>query len=161
VARTGRVCERLLCQVTIETTVPTLNDRGSNMQTSSNATGYSSSATPDPTASAASQARAGAAGVGQAAADKVDANRSSAASGLDSAASAIHEKADSLPGGETVRGAAHTAADALSSTADYVRENDVKSMLADVQRIVKNNPGPALLTAAVLGFLVARTFSRD
>jgi hypothetical protein len=30
-----------------------------------------------------------------------------------------------------------------------------------VQKIVKNNPGPALLTAAVLGFLVARTFSRE
>jgi hypothetical protein len=49
----------------------------------------------------------------------------------------------------------------LSSTADYVRENDFKGMLADVQRIVKNNPGPALVVAAVLGFLVARTFSRD
>jgi hypothetical protein len=105
--------------------------------------------------------KAGAAGIGQAAAEKIDANRSSAASGLDSAASAIHGKADSLPGGESIKGAAHTVADVLSSTADYVRENDVKSMLADVQKIVKNNPGPALLTAAVLGFLVARTFSRD
>jgi hypothetical protein len=70
-------------------------------------------------------------------------------------------KADSLAGGESVKGAAYTAADALSSTADYVRENDVKSMLADVRKLVKNNPGPALLTAAVLGFLVARGFSRD
>jgi len=68
---------------------------------------------------------------------------------------------DSLPGGESVKGAAHAAADALSSTADYVRENDLKSMLTDVRKLVKNNPGPALLTAAVLGFLVARTFSRD
>jgi ElaB/YqjD/DUF883 family membrane-anchored ribosome-binding protein len=95
------------------------------------------------------------------AAEKIDANRSSAASGLDSAASAIHEKADNLPGGETVKGAAHVAADALSTTADYVRENDVKSMLADAQKLVRNNPGPALLTAAVLGFLVARAISRD
>ena len=30
-----------------------------------------------------------------------------------------------------------------------------------MQTLVKNNPGPALLTAAALGFLVARTFSRD
>ncbi len=113
------------------------------------------------TSSTISRAKTGAAGMGQAAAEKIDANRSTAAGGLDSAASALHQKADSLPGGESVRGAAHTAADALSSTADYVRENDVKSMLADVQKLVKNNPGPALLTAAVLGFLVARTFSRD
>jgi len=131
------------------------------MQNQSNSTGYSSASTPDSFAPAASRAQAGAAGIGQAAAEKIDANRSSAASGLDSAASAIHEKADNLPGGETVRGAAHTAADALSSTADYVRENDVKSMLADAQKLVRNNPGPALLTAAVLGFLVARAVSRD
>jgi len=131
------------------------------MQTPSSPTGNSSSSTLGATDSTASQVKAGAAGIGRAAADKIDANRSSAASGLDSAASAIHEKADSLPGGESIQGAAHTAADALSSTAEYVRENDVKSMLADVQRIVRNNPGPALLTAAVLGFLVARTLSRD
>lgn len=47
------------------------------------------------------------------------------------------------------------------ATADYVRKTDLKSMMAEAQRIVKNNPGPALLTAAVLGFLVARTFSRN
>jgi hypothetical protein len=86
---------------------------------------------------------------------------SATAGGLDSAASALHQNAEGLPGGDSVKSAAHTAADALSSTADYVRGNDLKGMLADVKKIVKNNPGPALLTAAVLGFLVARTFSRD
>lgn len=35
------------------------------------------------------------------------------------------------------------------------------NVLADVQRIVRNNPGPVLLTAAALGFLIARAFSRD
>jgi ElaB/YqjD/DUF883 family membrane-anchored ribosome-binding protein len=99
--------------------------------------------------------------VGKAAGEKLDEGRSATAGGLDSAASALHQNADRLPGGDSVTRAAHTAADALSSSADYVRENDLKSMLADVQKIVKNNPGPALLTAAVLGFLVARTFSRD
>lgn len=97
----------------------------------------------------------------RAAVDQVDRNRGAAAEGIESAASALHQKADNMPGGESVKGAAHTAADALNSTADYVREHDVKSMLADVQKIVKNNPGPALLTAAVLGFLVARSFSRE
>ena len=111
--------------------------------------------------SATSQTKAKASGLGQAAADKLNENRGAAAGGLDSAASALHGKADSLPGGETVANAAHTAADALGSTADYIRENDLKAMMEDVQKLVKNNPGPALLTAAVLGFLVARTFSRD
>lgn len=120
-----------------------------------------STASGSPSAATSSAGSRAAGGIGQAAADRIDENRSTAAGGLDSAASALHRSADSLPGGESVKGAAHTAADALSSTADYVRENDVKSMLADVQKLVKANPGPALLTAAVLGFLVARAFSHD
>ena len=107
------------------------------------------------------QENEGATGMTRPAAQKIDEDRSAGTGGLDSAASRLHQKADSLPGGESVKGAAHAAADALSSTADYVRENDLKSMLADVGKLVKNNPGPALLTAAALGFLVARTFSRD
>lgn len=107
------------------------------------------------------EAKAKASGVGQMAADKIDEKRGAAARGLDSAADTLHDKADKLPGGEKVASAAHTAADALASTAEYVRENNLKSMMADMQSLVKNNPGPALLTAAALGFLVARTFSRD
>jgi hypothetical protein len=42
-----------------------------------------------------------------------------------------------------------------------VREHDVNSMLADIERLVKNNPGPSLLAAAILGFLVGRTFSSN
>ena len=102
-----------------------------------------------------------AAEMGQKVADKIDENRDAAASGLESAAGALREKADTLPGGERVASAAHATADAVGVAADYVRENDVKSMMADVQRVVKNNPGVALLTAAALGFLIARTFSRD
>lgn len=102
-----------------------------------------------------------AAEMGQRAADKIDENRGTAASALESAASALREKADTLPGGEKVARAAHATADAVGVAADYVRENDLKAMIADVQRLVKNNPGPALLTAAALGFLIARTFSRD
>jgi hypothetical protein len=95
------------------------------------------------------------------AADKIDEKRGAAAEGLDSAADTLHAKADKLPGGEKVARAAHTAADALTSTAEYMREKDLKSMVADMQTLVKNHPGPALLSAAALGFLIARTFSRD
>jgi hypothetical protein len=48
-----------------------------------------------------------------------------------------------------------------SDTMLNVRQHNLKTLLADVQEIVKNNPGPALLTAAVLGFLVARAVLRD
>jgi ElaB/YqjD/DUF883 family membrane-anchored ribosome-binding protein len=91
--------------------------------------------------------------------DKVDANRNVAAQGLEQAASTIRDKADSLPGGETVTDLAHTAADKLTATAGYVRETDVNTMMSDVETLVKNNPGPALLAAAVVGFLVGRAFS--
>lgn len=80
-----------------------------------------------------------------------DEKRSAAAGGMDAAAAALHDKAAS---------AAHTAADAAGTAANYVRDADVKSMLSDLQRVVKNNPGPALVTAAALGFLIARIFSR-
>ncbi len=98
---------------------------------------------------------------GKTAIDKIDENRDTAASGLDSAASTLHENAESLPGGEKVASLAHSAADKLTSTADYVREHDVKSMMTDVEQLVKNNPGPSLLAAAVIGFLVGRAFTTN
>jgi ElaB/YqjD/DUF883 family membrane-anchored ribosome-binding protein len=110
---------------------------------------------------AASQAKNKVADLGRTAADKIDQNRSAAAGGLEGAASTLHEKADSLPGGDKVSTLAHTAADKLNATAEYVRENDVNSMMADVERLVKNNPGPALLSAAVVGFLVGRAFTNN
>ena len=115
--------------------------------------------TPNPDTLGVSKSKA--AEMGQKVADTVDQNRGAAASGLESAASARRGKADTLPGGERVANAAHATADAVGVAANYVRDNDLKTMMADVQQLVKNNPGPALLTAAALGFLIARTFSRD
>jgi hypothetical protein len=117
--------------------------------------------TPPSGSAGISTGKAKASEIGQKVADRIDDKRGAAAGGLDSAAAALHEHADTLPGGEKVAGAAHTAAEAVGTAADYVRENDVETMLADVQRLVKNNPGAALVTAAALGFLIARTFSRD
>ena len=34
-------------------------------------------------------------------------------------------------------------------------------MMSDVKRLVKDNPVPALIGAAILGFLLARTLTRD
>jgi len=107
----------------------------------------------------ATQVKQKASDLGQMAADKIDNNRDAAATGLDKAASTLHEKAESLPGGEKVTSLAHATADKLSTTADYVRTHDVNRMMGDVETLVKNNPGPALLVAAAVGFLVARAFS--
>jgi ElaB/YqjD/DUF883 family membrane-anchored ribosome-binding protein len=73
-------------------------------------------------------------------------------------ADTLDEKKDAA--GDKIAGAARTATDAIDTTADYVRERDVKGMLADVRKVVRNNPGPALVTAAALGFLIARILSR-
>ena len=98
-------------------------------------------------------------GYGRQAADTIDSNRDAAATGLQRAATALHDKASSLPGGESVSGMARATADTLSSTADYVRDHDVKRMMSDLTVVVKNNPGPSLIAAIVVGFLVGRAFN--
>ena len=95
------------------------------------------------------------------AAATIDERRSAAADGLAAAASAIHDRAGDLPGGEAVRNVARETADRLGSGAEYVRTHDATRMRADVQSFVKSNPGPALAVAAAFGFLLGRAFSRD
>jgi ElaB/YqjD/DUF883 family membrane-anchored ribosome-binding protein len=80
---------------------------------------------------------------------------------LGSAASAVRDRADQLPGGQKVQQFAHVAAERLSTTADYMRSHDTKGMLADVERVVKNNPGPSLVIAAAFGFVIGRALTRD
>jgi hypothetical protein len=98
--------------------------------------------------------------LGRAAADTADSPRAAAADKIQSAAKSIHAGADALPGvGERAAGVAHGAAAKLETAADYIREHDLRSMGRDVTALAKNNPVPALLTAAALGFLLAKAFS--
>ena len=99
--------------------------------------------------------------IARTAADRLSDTRATTADGLDTAASVLHKGADTLPGGDTVGGFAHSAADRLSTTADYVRKNDVNRMVADVETLVKNNPGLSLVIAAAFGFLLGRAVVRD
>jgi ElaB/YqjD/DUF883 family membrane-anchored ribosome-binding protein len=91
----------------------------------------------------------------------VEDGRQTAAERLGSAASAVRDRADELPGGPKVQQFAHAAAERLNTTADYVRSHDAKRMLADVERAVKNNPGPSLVIAAAVGFVLGRALTRD
>ena len=102
-----------------------------------------------------------AAEMGRKAAAAIDDRRESLARGIDSAASTLHEKAESLPGGGRISSAAHSTAEAMEKTADYLRDQDLEAMLSDVRDVVKKHPGATLLTAAAVGFLLARAFSRD
>lgn len=95
------------------------------------------------------------------AADAVDQGRTAAADRLAETASAVRDRSEALPGGQRVREFAHAAADRLSSTADYVRTHDLSRMGNDVEDVVRNHPGPALLVAAAFGFLLGRALARD
>lgn len=110
---------------------------------------------------AAADLKSKASGVAAEAADTMDRARAAAAGGIDSAASALHEGAEALASGSRVRSGANKAADALVTSAEYIRGHDVADMVDDLMTVVRKNPGPALLGAAALGYLVGRAFSRD
>jgi len=98
--------------------------------------------------------------------DNIDESRKSTAGALDQTAAKLHSGGDQLSGvahtaAEQISGVAHRTADKLQAAADYIRETDLKGMGEDLKDIVKRYPGPALAAAAVLGFLVARSFRRD
>jgi ElaB/YqjD/DUF883 family membrane-anchored ribosome-binding protein len=88
--------------------------------------------------------------IASAATRKVDEGRSMAADRLESAVSAVQERVGELPGGQRVK-----------ELAGYVRTHDAKRMMADVETVVKNNPGPALFVAAAFGFVLGRALTRD
>ena len=86
--------------------------------------------------------------------------KDSIARGMDSAASMLRDKAGELPGGDSVANSAHATADAMESAADYLRDQDLGEMLADLKTFAKRHPGAILLTAAALGFVLARKLAR-
>lgn len=100
----------------------------------------------------ANEAKEKVAEIGRRAVDKIDAQREPTASALGQTASALHDK------GNMAANVAHRTAEKIQATADYIRENDVKSMANDVGSLVRRYPGASLAAAAVAGFLVARAF---
>jgi len=98
--------------------------------------------------------------------DNIDESRKSTAGALDQAAAKLHSGGEQLSGAahtaaDRISGVAHVTADKLQAAADYIRETNVRDMGEDLKDVVKRHPGPALAVAAVLGFLVARSFRRD
>src|SRR5579872_2461244 len=89
--------------------------------------------------------------------DKVDENRKPLAKALDSTASSIR---DTAAGAGSVADVANNAADRVESAADYLRENDSRTMIKHVGGLVKKHPAQSLAVAAAVGFLVGRAFSR-
>ena len=98
---------------------------------------------------------------GRKAVDTINEQREPAARSLGQAASALHERADNLPGVKKVSNLAHATADRLQETADYVRDHDVRAVMTDVEGVVRRHPGEALAAAAVVGFLFGRLFRNN
>jgi ElaB/YqjD/DUF883 family membrane-anchored ribosome-binding protein len=90
----------------------------------------------------------------------VGSNASNTRSGEPGSESSFRDKAQEYLGGERVREFADAAADGVSATADYLRNTGATRMRADVEKLVKSNPGPAILVAATVGFLLGRTLNR-
>ena len=97
--------------------------------------------------------------MGRRAANAINDRRDALARGLDSAASSLHQQADSTRGGR-VPHATRAAASAMESAADYIRDHEVDEMVADVKDLAKRHPGAILLTAVAAGFLLVRSLSR-
>jgi ElaB/YqjD/DUF883 family membrane-anchored ribosome-binding protein len=89
--------------------------------------------------------------------EKADEGRIAAAEKLQKAASRLHESAESIPGGDRSTRAAHAVANTMEKGAGYLREHDVRDMMTDLEGVVRRHPGPSMLTAAVIGFLVGRS----
>jgi ElaB/YqjD/DUF883 family membrane-anchored ribosome-binding protein len=114
----------------------------------------------DQASDVAARAQDWAAESGRSAEAKINETRESAAAAIDSAAGALHQAAKNLPVGKRVSSAAHTAADKLGSTADYLGDHDARDMISGLGRLVKSYPGRSLIAAAGLGFLVGRALRR-
>jgi hypothetical protein len=99
--------------------------------------------------------------LGRAAANKFDEGRVGAADALSSAASGLHDQVANFTTGQKVVDIAHSTADKMQGTADYIRKHDMKQMFADVVSVTKSHPGLSLLAALSVGFLAGRAFRRD
>jgi len=92
---------------------------------------------------------------GRQAVDKLDAQRFPAANALEQTASVLHENSDKAAS------VSHRAADKIQATAEYIRQHDLNAMGEDVSGLIRRYPAQSMAAAAVLGFVLARSFRRD
>jgi ElaB/YqjD/DUF883 family membrane-anchored ribosome-binding protein len=131
-----------------------LNKKGNDFSygdsTGSGSTGTAAARMKEQVLDTASDAKDKIADFGRQTINKINDSRPSAAGVLDQTATTLHSS------GEKLSGVAHSAADSIQATANYVRNTDVKGMANDVQDLCRRYPGQSLAVAAILGFLVAR-----
>jgi ElaB/YqjD/DUF883 family membrane-anchored ribosome-binding protein len=98
------------------------------------------------------QAKDSAKEIGRTAAAKIDEGRIATADTLQSTASSLRGGAQNS--GEAITNIGHKTASGLESAASYLRGHDFKSMVSDLEDVARRNPGPSLMVAAALGFLL-------
>ena len=84
----------------------------------------------------------------------MDRQRENAAKGLDRAASTLHD------GVGSAAKMGHNLADGMGSTASYLREHSISDMGSDVMGVCRRYPAQAMISAAVVGFLLGRAIRR-
>ena len=89
--------------------------------------------------------------------ERLGQQRETAAQGLDRAASAIHERAESVPGGPKVVNLTHGIAGGMESTASYLRDHDFNQMGKDFMSLCRRHPTQSLVAALAIGFLIGRS----
>jgi hypothetical protein len=83
-----------------------------------------------------------------------DRQRENAAKGLHRAASSLHD------GIGSAAKAGHGLADGMTSTASYIESHNFGEMGTDVMGVCRRYPVQAMISAAVLGFIVGRAIRR-
>jgi len=92
--------------------------------------------------------------IGNTVSETMDRGRENAAKGLDRAASSIHDGAGSAAK------MAHGFADGMENTASYLRSHTWGDMGSDIGDLCRRHPVQALVSAAVVGFLLGRVIRR-
>ena len=98
----------------------------------------------DRLADTASQLKERASEIGRSAAKKVDETRDGTAATLKSTADSVRSCGQAIT----------EVAGKLESSANYVREHDVRGMLGDIGCAIRRNPAPAMFGALAVGFLL-------
>jgi len=88
------------------------------------------------------------------AADRLESSRQSTVGALEWTAASLHSGADQISN------LAHSTAERIEHTADYVRETDFDRIYSDLEKTVRRYPGRSLAVAAVAGFVLARGLRR-
>lgn len=91
---------------------------------------------------------------------KADQYRRRAADALERTARKVRELGRDSPGGDRSTRWGYQAGGGLDQAAGYMRGHSVDEISTDAQRWVKQNPGPALVCAAAVGFLAGIVLRR-